>query len=390
MASRRHVFAIAARRFNERIFGEQTSFLRGLIRIARRCGMDGYVFSPLDIDWERRRVKAYVPTARGWKRVRRHFPGVVYDRLWGLAPLKAEACRAALRRLEAEFGVRVFNPDFGDKLAVYAHLSRDPDLAPHLPETLPASAEAIERLGSAYGTVFIKPARGRQGKGIVRAEQTGSGWKAAKTTESGSVAKGLFADPGGVLRFAAGSDPAGFLVQQGLDLVRPKGRAVDVRAIVQKDGGGRWRVSAVGARVGRPGGFVSNLHAGGTAMTLSGLVRMLPRSRGSGRLAAEIKALALKTAERMSAAYPLLGELGLDFGIDRRGKLWLIEVNRQPGRALFARARIRKSWRTSRLRVVHYARFLASGRAVPTSPGPSSPASPGLAPGGPPGTLPGN
>lgn len=364
MSDRRKVFAIAARRFNKRIFGEQTSYLRGLIRIAKRYNMDGYVFSPLDIDWEKRRIKAYVPTNRGWKKVRRGFPHVVHDRVWGLGPEKTAESKAALRRLEDEFGVVVFNPDFGDKLDVHALLSQDPDLSPHLPRTVPASVEDIERLGKLHRTLYLKPVRGRQGKGIVKAERTGEGWKASKQTDSGSTVKRNLKDASALLTFAAGADPGAYLVQQGLDLIRAGRSAVDIRAIVQKDKSGRWQVSAIGARVGRPGGFVSNLHAGGTAMTLPMLTRRLSRSPGAKSLAIRVKALALKSAIQMSTAFPTLGELGLDFGLDRTGKLWIIEVNRQPGRALFSRARLRKSWRRSRVRVVQYARHLCAGEGA--------------------------
>ena len=356
----RTVFAIAARRFHKRLFGEQTSYLRGLIRIARRHHMDGYVFSPLDIDWERRRVKAYVPTNGGWKVVQRGFPHVVHDRLWGLGKEKAEKCRLALGRLESEYGVAVFNPDFGDKLEVHALLAQDPKLALHLPETLPLSADAIERIAEAHRALYIKPVRGRQGKGIVKAERSESSWKAARRSESGAAVKRSLKDAAQLVAFAVdGQPPDEYLVQQDLDLMRRGRSAVDIRAIVQRDIEGRWRVSAIGARVGRPGGFVSNLHAGGTAMTLQRLVRGLPRAPKAKTLAAMVRVLALKCAAQMSSAHPTLGELGLDLGLDRTGKLWIIEVNRQPGRALFSRARLTKSWRTSRIRVVQYAWYLS-------------------------------
>ena len=45
--------------------------------------------------------------------------------------------------------------------------------------------------------------------------------------------------------------------------------------------------------------------------------------------------LALTTAEALGEVYPTLGEIGLDVGIDRDGRLWILEVNRQPGRSLW-------------------------------------------------------
>ncbi|WP_368784377.1 YheC/YheD family protein, partial [Acinetobacter baumannii] len=50
-----------------------------------------------------------------------------------------------------------------------------------------------------------------------------------------------------------------------------------------------------------------------------------------------------------------LVELGIDIGIDRQGKVWLIEVNSKPGRASFRRIEGGKYYREVRLNPLRYA-----------------------------------
>lgn len=355
-----HVLGIAAKRFKGRAFGEQNSYLRGLVRIARRMRMRAYVFSPLDIDPSRRRVRAWVWTRQGWRKAWQPLPTVVHDRMWGLDPQARERYEQALAVLRDELGIPVFNPDFGTKYDVHQTLAAKAELKPHIPETHPFAPDALWELSLRYPSLYIKPARGRQGKGIYRLVRRGQSYyvtyrvgKVGAQTKKFSSYEGALA----VLSRAARQDP--YIVQQGLNLVRLRGGTVDVRAIVQRDGTGAWRVSAVGCRIGPPGGFVSNLHAGGRAVGLPALLRRLPKKANPKTLRRRIETLALTTAEALGEVYPTLGEIGLDVGIDRDGRLWILEVNRQPGRSLFARARLRKAWMLTRRRVVLYALFLS-------------------------------
>lgn len=367
--SARPTLGIAARTFRRRRFGEQTSYLRGLVAIARRKGMNAYVFGPGDVDWPRQRVRGWSPVPGGWRRRWHPLPDVVYDRVWGLGPLGRRRFAEELKRFE-EHGIPCFNPDFGDKLDVYRTLHGTEALAPHLPETLPLTAENLLALAARHRYVYVKPARGRQGKGIsvCRKLKRGWHWTRASAPRRSQTLPSAEAVVAACRRGRAGD---AFLVQQGLDLVRLASGTVDVRVIVQRDSRGQWQVSAVGVRAGRRGRLVSNLHAGGRAMGLSRLVRAA-RIKGSlARIRRQVAEVALLAAEALSRAHPSLGELGVDIGLGPEGRAWILEVNRQPGRALFARARLRKAWRRSRIRVVEFARFLAQGGLALHPPAPS-------------------
>jgi len=207
--------------------------------------------------------------------------------------------------------------------------------------------------------VYVKPARGRQGKGISVCRRRERGWSWRRADQGPSRARVLPTAQAVVDACRRGRPGERFLAQQGLDLVKLSGGTVDIRVIVQRDRRGEWGVSAIGVRKGRRGGLVSNLHAGGRALSFFRLARGTRLKRPPSRIRRDIKVLALDTAAAMSRVYPTLGELGIDIGLDVHGKLWILEINRQPGRALFSRARLRGAWRRSRRRVVDFAKYLA-------------------------------
>lgn len=362
----RFYFGIAARRQRRRIFGEQTSFFRGLIRCASKRGVRAFVFEPGDLRLSEGRVRGWVPGKSGWRRRWYPLPDVVYDRVWGLGAEERARFRELVERLVEQADIPVFNPDFGDKLAVWTLLSEEQALAAHLPRTLPLSPHSVEELTGEFPVVFIKPVRGRQGKGIYRVARRGARLVATYRAGSGALRTRAFASAEelvGHIHERAGR--AAFLVQQGLDLARAGSRAADLRVVAQRDARGQWRISGVGVRLGAPGGFLSNLHAGGRASTLPQLVRRARLRVPSRRLRRDAERLALAAVNALSQAHPLLGEVGLDLGVDRRGHLWILEANRQPGRATFARAGLRRSWLATRRRVVEFAGFLARRRGQP-------------------------
>lgn len=356
-----HVLGITAKRSKGRTFGEQTTYLRGLIRLARARRMRAYVFTPRDVDEEAQRVRAWVWSKGHWHRRWQPLPTVIHDRMWGLRDHEKHRYDEELAHLRDELGIPVFNPDFGSKFDVHRLLVNHDDLRAHLPETHLASPEALRRLCDLHGTVYIKPIRGRQGKGICRLQRTKGGFRVTRRTgTSGSTSLFVPTVDKALSTCIKRGQTEEFIAQQGLDLLRVQGGTVDVRVIVQRDGKGTWHASAIGCRIGRRGGFVSNLHAGGRAASLSSLRRHLPRSARIRTLRRTIQELSVTTARTMEEVFPTLGEIGLDLGVDRSGSLWILEVNRQPGRSLFARAGLRKSWSRSRLRVVQFAKYLSA------------------------------
>lgn len=363
------VLGIAAKRSPVGTFGEQASYLRGLVRIARRASVVAYVFEPQALARADRSVRGWTPAGRGWARRSFPHPTVIYDRVWGVTPEVKARFEERLLRLWTEEGIPSFNPPFRDKLAIHEILSTSPALGEHLPATLPLSAESVAALFADYDTLYVKPILGRQGKGIARCTRRGGRYLIVRRGASGRTLRASVTSPEEVVRASTGgASPRAFLVQRGLPLVRIGSGSVDIRVIVQRNGRGEWSVTGMGVRVGASGGIVSNLHAGGKAFTLSKMQRAAGIPRAVRHLRTRVERVAMEAVTTLGAHLPHLGEVGVDIGLAKDGSLWIIEINRQPGRALFARAKLYAAWRRSRRRIIEYALYLAKVGAEYRSP----------------------
>lgn len=74
----------------------------------------------------------------------------------------------------------------------------------------------------------------------------------------------------------------------------------------------------------------------------------------------------METIDQLSANIPIhleshfgrLAELGIDFGVDQQGKVWILEVNSKPGRSSFFKIGDVISARKSIENPIGYARYL--------------------------------
>ncbi|GJM71157.1 hypothetical protein HMSSN036_33730 [Paenibacillus macerans] len=71
-----------------------------------------------------------------------------------------------------------------------------------------------------------------------------------------------------------------------------------------------------------------------------------------------IRHLSLRVPEYLESRFGRLAELGLDFGVDREGRVWILEVNSKPGRTSFFRIGDPISARKSIENPISYARYL--------------------------------
>jgi len=110
---------------------------------------------------------------------------------------------------------------------------------------------------------------------------------------------------------------------------------------LQKDGTQNWICNAIIARLGAHGSVVSNVSNGGEAKTAIDFFRedMLLSEKDAFILKEKIINYCMEICSLLDKYGLNLGVLGLDIGIDKEGKLWLIEINsRSPNPAIVLRA----------------------------------------------------
>lgn len=333
-----------------------------------------YAFVPEWIDEARRMIRAVPlflsdrtsPSAR--RPVVLSALDVVYNRL----PTRDDEARAlrAIRTLERWTGGALFNPRFFDKWSVYIllKLSGATVFMPHTERCIskgdlirwaegaksaPLQADDPPGLFSFY----LKPLASRLGEGIyaVRREKDAL-WlvdaegQRARFADAWALADALWP----LIQSRA------YLLQRAVRRSTLSGRAVDLRALVQKNARGRFRLSGIGARVGAPGAPTTHIARGGTVRALRSALDALFFPAETVQIIERAKAASLAVAERLDArAGGRLGELSLDFAPAEDGALWLLEVNAKP--MAFDETRIERRWRAGFFQTVRY--FAARAKA---------------------------
>jgi glutathione synthase/RimK-type ligase-like ATP-grasp enzyme len=151
-----------------------------------------------------------------------------------------------------------------------------------------------------------------------------------------------------------------YIVQKEINLLRTDNNVIDVRVLVQKDHTGKWTITGMICRIGRTGSITSNIASGGHASHLTKVLADNFNNDNTRRsIENEVKTLALEAAQKLEASVGSIGELGIDIGIDRSGKVWFIEANLKPARQVFRLIGDFQGRRQSVEKPLLYSRYLA-------------------------------
>ncbi|OUM99431.1 MAG: hypothetical protein BAA04_08945 [Firmicutes bacterium ZCTH02-B6] len=342
-------------------YGPQTTFFRRLIRIGRLLNMVVYVFEPADLQRQVGAVAGWTwLDGRGWVRRLFPLPDVLYDRGYVTPPV------LRLQRWLRRQGVQQFNSLVGSKWWVYRLMHRFPDLAPYIPETRVLRTTAdLAGMVRRHGTVYVKAAGGGKGIGIwVISTSSRGGYTYRYTDAQARIHRGRTTNLGAIVQHLLLRPRQPWLIQPRIDLARWRGRIFDVRVLVQRDARGEWQITGTGARIGRPGSIISNLYGGGEAWPLEPVV-MESLGMTEAQAAAvrrRVEQIALRVAQEIDFACRrtgYVGELGIDIGIDRSGRLWFFEANSRTGRNLFRQAGLHDASRLADRRPLEFALHLS-------------------------------
>jgi glutathione synthase/RimK-type ligase-like ATP-grasp enzyme len=212
-----------------------------------------------------------------------------------------------------------------NKWTKFRVLQRHSGVAVHIPSMRPFSARALSAMLQRYSFVVAKPMVGAGGHGVIKIERLGASRYRTHYQDSRKDYNSwsqLLADLGRLRRGRR------YMLQQGIELATINRRRVDYRVKLVKVRSA-WRITAVVARVARPGLFVTNLCRGGTLMKgTEALRRTFPNQVMPKKLT--MTGVARTCTFLLERRFPGIGALGFDFGIDKRGDVWIFEVNTRP------------------------------------------------------------
>lgn len=233
-------------------------------------------------------------------------------------------------------GRGTLNPKRGnlDKWEMYKAL-RDKNIGPcKLPRTYLLSERSMAKILSRYSFIFLKPVDTWGGRGISVVQVTKGTLVWRKLNEPDreyNNEKVLYSDLHAYYRNSR------CIAQQAAPLMKIDGRPFDIRVHMQRDLDDEWVHAGSLVRVAGPRSFVSNTQISHGSV--------IPVAEALSSAEKQIEQKLSKIGHSIStilAEYRHFQEIGIDLGIDGKGKLWLIEVNTDdalggPSHDLFAK-----------------------------------------------------
>lgn len=213
------------------------------------------------------------------------------------------------------------------KLRVYRYLSARKTLKAYQPYTAQLDKKELDKCLKRYGLVYVKPNKGSHGNGIFQVRKADKNKFILRTPKDKKLA---FQDVLSLYNYIKSKSKPGALlvIQQGIQLELVNGKPYDIRAMVQRKPGSAWKLTGIFAKVGRKNKIVTNYAQGGRIVLLKNLFPSLGLSLEKRRRRnRKLKNVSLAVAAALSASRSGMHEMGVDFAFDRKGKLWILEVN---------------------------------------------------------------
>ncbi len=315
-------------------------------QIASTLDMQILVFTPKSIHWSSQQATGLLWDGIRWNRVTCPIPRAIFNRLF-------TDKRDLVTRLSNIIGPnRIFNEITKfDKWDVYQALLNG-DLNPHLPETHLYQPRQLLSFLQRYYQVILKPRQGRQGLNIYRIDAVDNEFYLYSNTEYPIYS---FDSASDLIRYLEQRHLGKFIMQAYIPFAEVDNRVFDARLIVQKNDIGKWQVTANLSRIALSYSYITNLcHAMTSVEEVFRYASFNP-----DKLYPKIKKLALQTAITLEKSIGHLGELSVDFGVDKQGNPWIIEVNGKPDKSLF-REVDKQLYKAVQQAPLSYGRYLAT------------------------------
>jgi len=213
------------------------------------------------------------------------------------------------------------------KWEIHRLYSKHPDLHKLLPPTSILTHSSLSRYLDKYNSVYIKGKNEHTGSGIIKAWKTENGYRFVKV-------KGEPVDVSSIDdlydKLRDGRPRKSVLIQRTIDLARIEGRPFSIRLMLMRDGKAKWQYAGMLAKVAGEDSVVTNIRRGGGYATT--IDKALAKSLGYGyertkSVKRELIDHGYKLIRYATKSRYRSHETGIDFGIDNKGKIWIIEVN---------------------------------------------------------------
>ena len=318
-----------------------------------------YFFTRTTVNFPQKYVRGvyYDPRENRWRQRRFPLPHLLYDRGGGLSPRS----NPLIRRFR-ELGIKNINArHFFDKWDLHHRLSRFSAIFPHLPATVKGekASDALQMLHQ-HGSVYVKTRRGSSGVGVIRMEKLGPDGFRYYHSYGGQLSSEILSKRELAMLIDHYFARRPFIIQKPIDLLKKGQGIIDFRSEVQKNEKGRLVVAGTTARIGRPHSPIASHTRTEDYYPLEEFARSVLQLDAvkARQLKAKIHDFLHQVFRGVEPAYGPFGEMGIDFGLDTGGKLWLIECNSKSAKTALYYAYGGEVVRQSFYTLLRYARSL--------------------------------
>ena len=310
-----------------------------------------FVFCEEHIDFTNEKITGYLydPSVPDhWRKCVFPFPGAIFRRV--------ELSQKTLKGLKEKMGESFFNAQYFDKWQFWNWLSPFDELKEHLAETTNKVTLAnVDKFIGKYNGVYLKLKDGSRGNGIYYIEKDEGLYVIMKNYQN-DITK-LTEDQ--MVNFL--SKHSLYLLQQPIRLHTFEDRKVDYRVMLQKNETGHWQCTGIIARFGNTNAISSNFKANGFALEGTAALKT---QFGYDELTAfkkyqEIIRICTDMASKVDEIAGAYADLGIDVGIDKNDKIWVIEMNKRPDHDFPLIIKDRKMYYLVKSNPVLYAKFIA-------------------------------
>ncbi|MCR8643482.1 YheC/YheD family protein [Paenibacillus sp. N1-5-1-14] len=237
------------------------------------------------------------------------------------------------------------------KLGKYEFLKQNADFAEYLPQTYEMTDENIKLLFQENKTIFAKSNTGFGGFGVIRINQLSpTRYQTIHSNDKVYTFDSFEHLYNYLMRMSGGKT---YVVQAGLQLLTYDRKPFDIRIMIQKNRSGEWVTTGIVGRLAKRGKVITNFMNGGKVYPLTKLLSAYYERKERDYYIERLERYGKRIAVYMSQGYPGFRAFGVDIGMSKDFKPWIIEVNTKPGTILFKHMKDRTMYR----RVMRYTKY---------------------------------
>ncbi|MBB5355611.1 hypothetical protein HNR43_001586 [Anoxybacillus mongoliensis] len=297
-----------------------------------------YFFSVYDVNFIHQKIYGtfFHEQEKTWKQRAFPLPDVLYDRGGGVLQKQIVQSDYIRQQLQAVKGIKKINPQhYFDKWDTHKKLQKIIDMQPYVPKAMIyKDIKTVQHMFELCDTLYLKDCHGSNGRGVVRIVKhdkqhfTYSYVKDRQLYETSVENWDTLHEA-----LAAFFQHKKIIVQQAIDVITWNERNIDLRATVQRTPNGNLDITSYPVRVGGHRSPITSSQTGSEIYRFEYFFKTYfhytdEQIETWKRTIDEFLLMCYKSIERV---YGTFGEIGIDFAIDKQGKLWFIECNAKPG-----------------------------------------------------------